>query len=115
MQLPAAAGGSVQLRWRFGSDSSYGGIGWYVDSITLSAFSYDWHALLLVNPRLVPPAALPFSYYALTGYNYVVEAFALASRTAGFRCKPMPAIASCNLLHQLHSRRPATLLPGARQ
>jgi len=76
VQLPAAAGDSVQLRWRFGSDSSYGGIGWYVDSITLSAFSYDCCGmpLLLVNPRLVPPDGFAFSYYALTGYNYVVEA-----------------------------------------
>ena len=36
MNLPAsAAGQSVQLRWRFGSDTSVGITGWYVDTITV--------------------------------------------------------------------------------
>jgi len=33
VRLPAAAGGTVQLRWRLGSDNSAGAVGWYVDSI----------------------------------------------------------------------------------
>ena len=32
---PGAAGQSVQLRWRFGSDNSVGTVGWYVDTISL--------------------------------------------------------------------------------
>lgn len=34
---PAAAGQSVQLRWRVGTDSSHGGGGWWVDTIALVA------------------------------------------------------------------------------
>jgi uncharacterized repeat protein (TIGR01451 family) len=32
---PGAAGAAVQFRWRFTSDSSAGGLGWFVDSISL--------------------------------------------------------------------------------
>lgn len=32
---PAAAGQTVRLRWRLGSDSSVPGLGWYVDSVSL--------------------------------------------------------------------------------
>lgn len=78
--LPAAAaGGSVQLRWRLGTDRSNGGIGWYVDSIALSQVSYDCCGTrpLLVNPHRVLPAGFAFSYNSVTGKDYVVE-----SRTA---------------------------------
>ncbi|MEK6799281.1 MAG: carboxypeptidase regulatory-like domain-containing protein [Planctomycetota bacterium] len=38
VNLPAAsAGQNVQLRWRFGSDSSVGGTGWRVDTIVVSS------------------------------------------------------------------------------
>ena len=37
VSLPAAAGGqAIQLRWRAGTDSSFGTTGWYVDTISLS-------------------------------------------------------------------------------
>ncbi len=75
--LPAAAaGGSVQLRWRLGTDSSTGGIGWYVDSLALSQVSYDCcnPRPVLVNPRPVPPAGFAFSYNSVIGNDYVVEA-----------------------------------------
>ena len=36
VNLPAsAAGQSVQLRWHFGSDNSFGVVGWYVDTISI--------------------------------------------------------------------------------
>ncbi|MCX6902921.1 MAG: hypothetical protein NTW03_05495 [Verrucomicrobia bacterium] len=39
---PAAAGQNVQLRWICATDTSnaYGGVGWYVDSITVTDSSY---------------------------------------------------------------------------
>ncbi|HOC56137.1 MAG TPA: hypothetical protein PKI20_10985 [Verrucomicrobiota bacterium] len=75
--LPAAAaGGSVQLRWRLGTDSGTGGIGWYVDTIALSQVSYDCCGTrpVLMNPRRVPPAGFAFSYNSVAGKDYVVEA-----------------------------------------
>ena len=33
---PTAEGQTVQLRWRFTSDSSVGGVGWFVDTISLT-------------------------------------------------------------------------------
>lgn len=42
VNLPAsAAGQSVQLRWRFGADSSSGATGWLVDSIQVYSTSYS--------------------------------------------------------------------------
>jgi hypothetical protein len=34
---PSASGQTIQLRWRLGSDDSFGATGWYVDSINLDA------------------------------------------------------------------------------
>jgi len=40
--LPAAAAGqNIQLRWRFGSDSGVGGIGWYVDTVSINIVNYN--------------------------------------------------------------------------
>ena len=36
---PAASGQTIQLRWRCGSDSSNSGIGWYVDTISVTSTS----------------------------------------------------------------------------
>src|ERR1039458_5559229 len=39
--LPAgAAGQTIELRWRCGSDSSTNGTGWYVDSVLITSSSY---------------------------------------------------------------------------
>jgi uncharacterized repeat protein (TIGR01451 family) len=39
--LPAAAAGqTIQLRWRCGTDSSTGGTGWYVDTVSIIGSSY---------------------------------------------------------------------------
>ena len=40
VQMPAAAAGrDVTLRWRFDTDASVGGVGWYIDSIATSGVS----------------------------------------------------------------------------
>ena len=76
--LPADdAGHNVQLRWRFGSDSSYGLTGWYVDSVSVSEPGYVCCGSLtppaLFNLRTVGNGTLAFSYDALTGQIYYLE------------------------------------------
>ena len=76
--LPAqAAGQNIQLRWRFGSDNSYGIDGWYVDSISASEPGYVC-ARSLTSPsifdlRSAPADNLAFSYDGLFGQTYFIE------------------------------------------
>jgi hypothetical protein len=52
VNLPSGTPGrNIQLRWRFGSDSSVGGIGWYVDTISINLVSYDC-CVALVSPAI---------------------------------------------------------------
>jgi hypothetical protein len=78
VNLPsAAAGQNIQLRWRFGSDSSTGIVGWYVDSIVLMAPEYSCCGALvtplIINPRLADSNSFAFSYDSVSGHSYVVE------------------------------------------
>jgi hypothetical protein len=73
---PAAAGNSVQLRWRLATDSSVSGVGWYVDSIALSSVSYNC-CVPLVRPTLVNTHGeanrIVFGHTTVSGQSYVVE------------------------------------------
>jgi hypothetical protein len=72
---PSAAGFPIRLRWRLGCDRNRAGIGWYVDTISLT----DGHSCCrsLVSPRIVNTRRkgddLVFSYDAAPGQSYVVE------------------------------------------
>jgi hypothetical protein len=74
---PAAVGQNVQLRWRLGSDTTFGDNGWYVDSVLISSTAYTCCTAiappLLVDTRLVPPSAMAFSYDSITGRTYFAE------------------------------------------
>jgi hypothetical protein len=74
---PDTTGQTIQLRWRFGSDNSNGGVGWYVDSILVSGEAYTCCASLvqpvIINPRQVPAEHISFSYDTLVGQTYFVE------------------------------------------
>jgi|GEM_PF-576807 len=57
---PAAAGQSIQLRWRCGSDSGVSGAGWHVDTLSVTILSYacctasaDLEAALTASPNPV--------------------------------------------------------------
>jgi hypothetical protein len=78
VQIPAsAAGKTVRLRWRFGSDASVGAVGWYVDTISLND-GYACCRILtsaqLVNPRIVLPNQFAFSFQSSSNVIYVMEA-----------------------------------------
>jgi hypothetical protein len=61
INMPAAAGGQlVQLKWRCGSDSSFGVTGWYVDSISVSARS----CCVSLAPTLLLPKIDTNGYFA---------------------------------------------------
>ena len=77
VRLPAAAGGTVQLRWRLGSDNSAGAVGWYVDSIVLTEPSYSCCTSLvqpvIMNPHLVDSNRMGFAYITASGQTYFLE------------------------------------------
>lgn len=76
VQLPAATTArEVRLRWRFGTDASIGGAGWYLDTMSTSAVACpavpgDAPGLLssTVNGNLVSFSWLPPFVVAPTGY-----------------------------------------------
>lgn len=74
---PTAAGGTVQLRWRLGSDNSAGAAGWYVDSIGLTEPSYSCCTSLvqpvIMNPHLVDSNRMAFSCTTTSGQTYFLE------------------------------------------
>jgi hypothetical protein len=74
---PGAAGQTIRLRWRFGSDNSSGGTGWYVDTISVSGQTYVCCTSLvqpvIVNPRHIPGDHISFSYDTFVGQTYFVE------------------------------------------
>jgi len=74
---PGAPGRSIQLRWRLGSDSSYGVTGWYVDTIEVFEIGSTCCSSLvppvLLSPRIVSPGQLAFSYDSYVGQTYFVE------------------------------------------
>jgi hypothetical protein len=77
--LPAqTAGHYVRLRWRFGSDNSYAIGGWYVDTVSITEPGYSCCGSLtpplLYNLQTVGTNSLSFSYDAVTGQTYFVEA-----------------------------------------
>lgn len=80
-----AAGQHVQLRWRFGSDSSYGIVGWYIDSVSISEPGYNCCGTLtpplIYNVGTVTSGNLAFSYNAMLGQSYVLETAASLDST----------------------------------
>jgi hypothetical protein len=74
---PTAAGQNIQLRWRFGSDNSYGIDGWYIDTISAFEPGYVCARSLtspsILNLRLMPPDSIAFSYDGLPGQTYFIE------------------------------------------
>jgi PKD repeat protein len=49
---PAASGQNIQFRWRCGSDSTFAGAGWYIDTIALSAYQCCANPpVILVQPQ----------------------------------------------------------------
>jgi len=72
-----SAGRNIQLRWRFGSDNSYGIAGWYVDNVLVSESGYTCLRSLMsprmFDLRLVSPDSIAFSYDGLSGQIYYIE------------------------------------------
>ena len=71
-----AAGSSVRLQWRLGTDLSVGLTGWYLDTLSIADGVACCRALvppLIVNPRR-SGTNLAFSFHSLVGQTYVVEA-----------------------------------------
>lgn len=70
-----SVGHSIRLRWRFGSDISFDGMGWYVDSIMV--FQGYQCCRALVPPVIVGMRNLgsnvAFSYNSVSGQSYIVE------------------------------------------
>ena len=55
VNLPAsAAGQSVSLRWRFGSDSSVSGAGWWIDTLTLTNANFLGPYVCCGDPTATP-------------------------------------------------------------
>jgi hypothetical protein len=75
-RLPAAAAGqSVRLRWRAGTDSSASGVGWYVDTVSVSDGVVCCSGLLtptIVNLRRIGNN-VAFSFPSAAGQIYNVE------------------------------------------
>jgi hypothetical protein len=77
VSIPAsAAGHNIQLRWRFGSDNSNAGVGWYVDTITVSD-GYACCTGSAISPTLSGASYLTntfqFTVTGTAGYPYAVE------------------------------------------
>jgi len=71
-----AAGSTVRLKWRLGTDATIAATGWYVDTLSISDGFDCCRALvppLIVNPRRAG-TNLAFSFNSLAGQSYVVEA-----------------------------------------
>ena len=71
-----AAGSSVRLQWRLGTDATVGKTGWYVDTLSLTDGVACCRALvppLIVSPRRFG-TNLAFSFNSRAGQTYVVEA-----------------------------------------
>ena len=77
VRLPmSAAGSSVRLQWRLGTDLSVGLTGWYVDTLSIGDGFDCCRALVppvIVNPRR-SGTNLAFSFNSVAGQTYVVEA-----------------------------------------
>lgn len=75
-RLPAAAAGqSVRLRWRAGTDSSNSGNGWFVDSISVgdgATCCPGFNEPLLFDVRVVN-GAITFSFQTTAGQSYQVD------------------------------------------
>jgi hypothetical protein len=78
VNLPSGfAGGTVQWRWRLGSDNSAGATGWYVDGISLTEPYYICCSAsaqpVILNPHLVDSNRMAFSYNTVPGQTYFIE------------------------------------------
>jgi len=72
--LPAAAATQAfQLKWRCGSDSSTGGAGWYIDTVSLTGLSCCAGPAILLKPRLAADGRLMFDLTGPSGHNYRIE------------------------------------------
>ncbi|MFO1475853.1 MAG: hypothetical protein U1F98_04290 [Verrucomicrobiota bacterium] len=73
VDLPAAADGqNVQLRWRLGTDNSGSDLGWWVDSVNLSAIVCCTPPPLVMTPEICGTNFV-FSFLSLQGRTNVVE------------------------------------------
>jgi hypothetical protein len=74
---PSAAGQNVQLSWRFGSDSSNAGVGWYVDTITVGRYVCCSGSAAPANLSAVSTTGqggVQFTVTGTAGYPYAIEA-----------------------------------------
>jgi len=74
---PATAGQTIRLRWRFGSDNSFGVLGWYVDTIVVSDQTYaccdSRLRPVIVNIIQTSGDHVCFSYGTVVSQTYFVE------------------------------------------
>lgn len=74
---PTVAGQNIQLRWRFGSDNSYGIAGWFVDDVQITEPGYTCTGSMMppvmFNLRALTPGNLAFSFDQLEGQTYYIE------------------------------------------
>lgn len=80
VNLPAAAAGqSLCLKWRLGTDTGnyFGGAGWYIDSVSISDGSYACCVVPLVPPALLNPQTgggnFTFSFQTTPGQSYSLQ------------------------------------------
>ena len=60
VELGAYAGQTVQVRWRFATDSSVSANGWFVDDVVISETSYDCSTALARPGEVSAPGSVPF-------------------------------------------------------
>ena len=72
---PSASGQNIRLRWRFATDISFGEVGWYVDTVSVSE-GYSC-CRTLIAPQLVDTwnvnNNVVFSFNSVPGQTYVTE------------------------------------------
>ena len=115
--LPAAAAGAtVQFRWRLGSDSSDFATGWYVDTIALSV-GYNCCGspprVTLSAPKIGPGNQFQFNVLGGTGFSYTILAASnlnvpvwvpLATNTAPFNFTDVNAAAFPSRFYRVRSQ-----------
>jgi hypothetical protein len=113
---PATAGNNVQFRWRLGSDSSFSGTGWYVDTVMLSvgfACCTGTPPVTLTAPRYNSSKQFQFNVVGGTGYTYTILAASnlnlpawvpLATNIAPFSFTDLNAAAFTNRFYRARSQ-----------
>ncbi|HEX4647133.1 MAG TPA: proprotein convertase P-domain protein, partial [Verrucomicrobiae bacterium] len=73
---PAAAGQSIMLKWRCGTDQSTGAGGWYIDTVSVTDGAYACCRTLvppLITGVSVSGSNVSISVYSVGGLNYTLE------------------------------------------